>query len=313
MYSGCILFAATLAAFAADSSSLSGPVSGAVFDGRSQSVRLVTGYPGASLLADTLISQIDSAEIAPNGGSALIAKGGQLYAVWGLRGTNPVWTPLFSTSQGIDRIVWNRDSSAAAVYSAAASSVTLITNISSAGASQLTMGAPAGISALALPQSATSVIAAVAGGIYSLTAQGPPALLAPATQPVALSLIHQDQDLLLLDASMLQISEIVDYQGADQLVPFATLPAGATSPVAVAASSDGRTVFVADAACNCVSTWDFATQALLNQVSVDNAPAFLKPLNNGRQFVLNAPGDSTTPFWILDTATASVYFVSGGM
>jgi hypothetical protein len=295
----------------ADNVGVAGPASAVVFDIRSQSIRLVTGVPGASLLGATLADHIDIAEIAPNGQVALAVSAGQWYAISGLSSANPAWTQIAPFSQGIDRIVWNDDSSAAATYSSATRTLTFMADQTSIGLDSL----PGDVATLALERSGNSAIVGVAGdagGLYLVTPQNPPALLAPLSRPAAVSLI-QDRDLLAVDTDTLQVFEVRDYHGTAELLPFASLPAGASKPVALAVSPDGQLVFAADQACQCVAVYQFSTRGLLDQVTLDAEPAFLKPLSNGRLFLMNAPSDSDTPFWILATGEQpSVYFVSGG-
>jgi hypothetical protein len=302
-------------AMRADSFSVGGPVSAVVFDSRTQSIRLVTGVPGASLLGATLADQVDAAEIAPDGNAALALRGGQWYTVTGLSGASPAWTPLSPAPQSVDRIVWNADSSAAAVYSSATRSLTVVSN-----SFQISIGLdslPGELTALALERSGSSAIVGIAGdagGLYLVTPQASPSLLARLNRPSAVYLI-QDKDLLAADADTLQVFEIRDYHGAVEWLPFANLPAGASKPVGLAMSTDGQFVFAADQACRCVPLYQFSTHTALDPLALDTDPAFLKPISLGRQFLMNSPADGNTPFWILSAGgdSPSIYFVSGGV
>ena len=242
MRAGLLLIAASLA-MRADSVNVSGPVSAVVFDGRSQSIRLVTGVSGASLLGATLADNIRLAEISPDGNSAVVVQTGvekrngpdlptnePIYAVSGLTSGNPAWVrlPIADHITGVDLIVWNANSSAAALYSTAPRAVFFISNISSTSASQtkLSLDSLSGeVTALALDGAGT-VIVAVSGdapGIYRLSPKSAPMLVASVTRPEALSIV-QDKDLLIADADSLQIFDLANYSGAAQLTPFANLP-----------------------------------------------------------------------------------------
>lgn len=309
----------------ADTVSVSGPVAAVVFDSRSQSIRAVTGAPGAALLGAKLADQVRQAEISPDGNTALVirsaarpAEGASLYAILNLMSGTPSWVPLKSAAT-VDRMVWNSTSSAAAAYSAASRSVLLITSISTSGGQEtaISLASLQGeVTAMAVDAAGDAVMAAVsgnAGGVYLLTPGNPPALLAQIAQPAALYL-SQDTNLLIADAATLQIFELLDYRGAAQLISFAPLPQGATAPVGLAMSSDGTLVFAADQACRCLPVYQFSTAALLSQIQLQQEPAFLKPANRGRQFVLNSPLIGGTPFWILSAgSTPSVYFVSNSI
>ena len=325
-----ILFSALLAS-GAETVTVSGPVSAVIFDARSQSIRVITGVPGAAMLGAKLADQIRQAEIAPDGNTALAVgspatpdqrslrranEGASLYAILGLMGANPAWVPLPFASRTVDRMAWNSTSSAAAAYSAASRTVLLITNISPAGATETAISVASlqgELTALAVDGAGDAAIAALsgnAGGVYLLMPNHPPALLAPVAQPSSIYL-HQDQDLFITDAASLQIFEVLNYRGVARLAPFAPLPQGASLPVGLAMSPDNQFVFAADQACRCLATYQFSTGTLLSQTPLQDRPAFLKPASSGRQFVLNSPIPNDTPFWILSAgATPLVYFVS---
>jgi len=304
---------------AADSFSVGTPVFGAVFDARSQSIRRIIGVPGASSLADTLINQVDVAEIAPNGTTALALQGGQLYAISALQSSTPIFTAINPMPATIDRIVWNRGSSAAAIYSAASSSLTVLTNFSNTGADQTTIALSSltgTMTALALDDSGSFVIVAYSGsaaGVYLVSAANPPALLALLANPTSVALIHHDRDVLVSDSQTVQIFEVRDIHGSQTLAPFANLPVGATNPVGLSASPDGRLIFVADQTCLCVGVYQYSTRLLINQLAVGAPPAFLKPLPKSPLFLVNAPSDNATAFWMLNASeTPGTFFVSGG-
>jgi hypothetical protein len=312
--------------FAADSVSLVGPVSGVVFDSRSQSLRQVTGAPGSSLLGATLANHLEMAEVAPNGNVAIAVQSGQLFAIAGLNSANPAWVPLASM-QSIDSIVWSQDSSAAALYSSVARSVVVVSSIANGGAQQTSLSVDSlvgRVTALAVESGGNAVVAGVEGGLYLIASQGVPTLLAPILRPATIYLL-KDTDLVTADGVSLQVLEIQNYHSAATMLPLANLSSGSSrfdrskgrsntsQSIALAASSDGKSLFVGEGACRCISVYDFTTGNLLNQISVEIEPNFLKPLSNGRLFQLNSPGDSSTPFWMLSAGDApSVYFVSGG-
>ena len=307
-------------AMRADSLNVDGPVWAVVFDTRTQSIRQVTGVPGGSVLGATLAGPLDMADVALDGDKAVALQAGQWYTISGLSGGNPVWTQLSSAPPSVDRVAWNRDSSAAAVYSAVASTLTVIGTLSGGGASQTPLrvdGLAGEVTALALESSGGAAVVAITGdqgGLYLVTTQSPPALVAPLNHPATVFLI-QDQDLLAVDADALQVFEIRDYHGAAQWLPFASLPQSASKPSGLEMSPDGQWLFAADQACQCVAVYQFSTLLAEEPIALDIIPGFLKPVSRGRQFQLNAPTDAGAPFWILTTGgdAASVYFVSGGV
>lgn len=312
-------FCAAALAAPADDVRVTGPRAGAVYDPRTQTIRSITGVAGASRLGDALADQIDAAAIAPNGKLALAVRDAALYSVSGLDGPDAVWTQLAPALAAIDRIVWNRDSSSAAVYSAANRSILLIRNFTDAAPGQITISLDSltgDVTALSLENSGAAAIVALtgeAGGVYLVSPESPPALLASIARPTAMDFIHQDRDLIVADADTLQIFELRDYRGAAQLTPFAALPDGASQPIALATSPNSRFVFVADRACRCIPVYEYSTRTIMDRIVLSAQPYFLTPVSNGRLFLVNSPADGATPLWMLEPGeTPAVYFVSGG-
>src|SRR5687768_16217534 len=57
---------------------LSGPITGLVFDQPSQSLRQVVGMPGAALLGQAILSDVDWASVAPSGRVAIVMRQGEV-------------------------------------------------------------------------------------------------------------------------------------------------------------------------------------------------------------------------------------------
>jgi hypothetical protein len=111
---------------AAQQASLSGPLSGFLFDSPTSSIRPVVGIAGSAYLGTPVLGGVDFASVGPNGASALVIQGGQLSAVSGLNNPAPRITPLdapFSSSMIIgwaqdgSRVVFASDSGGAVIQS----------------------------------------------------------------------------------------------------------------------------------------------------------------------------------------------------
>jgi hypothetical protein len=268
--SNVLMLLVAAAGLAAQSVPVRGPVAGVVFDGHARAIRPMLGIPGGSYLGDALAGSIDLAGISPDGKLALAAADGNLFLLRGLDTGAPRWTRLAQAAANPDRIAWNRTSTAAAVCSGGrlrlwrdldeTPPATVEPDSNPRAASRrLRSGAKltpratdlgdlsalgGRVTALAV-DAAGAVLAGVedteAGGLYRLSSESEPVLLARLTSPGGIVFANADNDLFVSDRGRQEILEIRDFRdGADVPVRravtfsdssdrlgFRTVPAGA--------------------------------------------------------------------------------------
>ena len=108
---------------------LSGPVAGFVFDTEQRSIRPVLGVAGSAYAGGALVGGLDQAAVSPDGKMALIAREGGLYLIRNLGAGMPEPQLLAENVGVIDEMVWDADSSAAAIYCAAAGALRLVSDL----------------------------------------------------------------------------------------------------------------------------------------------------------------------------------------
>ena len=236
----------TALAFAAESGGPSGPVSGAVFDRSSRSIRPILGIPGSSYLGPDAAAGLDEAAVAPNGSLALALSAGRLVLVRGLERLSPVSVDIEGALADAGRIAWSPDSSAAVLYSPASRRIQVIRNVekSPVAGSATELAAAGRLSSLAVDASG-NVLAGVEGAGLFLHAAGQPArLLAPFGNVTSLLLTRGGADVFVVDREKGLIAEIRDFLTSAAVMPFTD---GLLDPAGIALSRDKRQMFVATA------------------------------------------------------------------
>src|SRR5262249_25463763 len=86
---------------------------------------------------------------------------------------------------------------------------------------------------------------------------------------------------------------------------------GVSSPAGLETSTDGKTLFLANAGTRSLDIWDLAAQAVATRLALDAAPDRIAGLEASSVFVLNGIGDD--PLLLFDTSgSRAVYFVPAG-
>ena len=177
---------------AAADARLAGPVSGFFFDAGSHSLRPMIGVPGSSWLGDPLAAELDYAAMAPNGKAALAARAGRLYLIAGLDRFELQWNELGAALEGLDRIAWSADSSAAIVANSASGRLQRWSKLNTAPESADPLELAGRLLALVLDETGGTAVAGVAdSGMYLLTA-GSVRQISRMAQPVSLALAGND-------------------------------------------------------------------------------------------------------------------------
>ena len=299
-------------ALAAQEATLSGPISGFVFDSGSRSVRAIMGLPGAAYLGDPLLADLEWASVAPNGAVALAVKDGRWYAVRGLAaGAN--WTELGSSLPAPEKAAWSPDASAAVV--ASGGGLRFFRNLPEGPVASATAELPGPVTALALEASGECAVVTVkaeaAGGVY-LACPDTPARLLAAGDPSALALARGGRDLFVADRSG-RILEIQDFRDAARVMPFAEMPGPGWDPVGLAVSPDQRYLWVAHGSEKRVDGFELESRALTGQLGVEGEPSMLEPLAIKSVFLLRSTGRAGEPLLVLEAGgQPAVYFVPAG-
>jgi len=293
-------------------SNFGAPLAGYIYSRDSRTVRPVIGSPGASYMAPAVLSDVDSASIAPGGRWGLITRAGSSLFVRGLSYSQPVELPADGVIQPVDRIVWNRDGSFALLYS---STTGQLQRVSLAG-DHLSADSPVDvsswsrISALAIDPAGRQIVFGVPGsGLYLFLAGQSPALLSPMANPVAASFDETGQNLYAADLDQQQIVSFASGSGPLPFVSLVQADGTVLNPVGLGVSNGGRYLLLADSATRAVLVYNTTSQSLANTIPLDFPPTRFEALSSGPSFLLN--GDNSSEwFLVLDSRqTPRVYFV----
>ena len=106
----------------AQGADLSGPVSGAVYNAGSRSIRPILGVPGSSYLGDAIASGLDAAAVSPNHKLAIAIRDGRGVVFTGVDEASPVATEVDAIA-GADKLFWSSDSTVAGLYSSTSGAI----------------------------------------------------------------------------------------------------------------------------------------------------------------------------------------------
>lgn len=295
-----ILILLTAAVAGAFDGGIRGPVSGMVFLPEEGAIRPVLGVPGSAWLGDPLAAGLDLAALAPDGKRAVAAKNGRLYlvSISGLEAAG--WRDIGSAPEGLNRIVWSADSSAAAAVSSPHGTVQVFRGGEMAASCSL----PGAVISAAIDGSG-NVAAGVEGeGLY-LCRDGAVRLVSrnPRVSAIAIA----GQDLYLTDRDLGQLMVIRGYKNEGD----ASVMAAVEDPVGLAVSGDGARLAVASGASRALTVFDLRTAAVAQTVELEFTPTGADRFSSGEWWLLN-PG-AQGPLQLLELSRAvNVYFVPAG-
>ena len=308
-----LLFA--LAAMGQDTR-LSGPVSGFVFHGPSQSIRPIVGVPGSAYLGTALAQGFDAASVSPLGKFALVTLGGKLYLLRGLGSGQTEAAPIEGSIDAVDRFAWSPDGASVVVYSNDSRRAQILRDLDRAQPpgveSALDLSSTDGpVSALAFDGKR---LLAGAGGVYMADSSGLKLLLRT-PNPAALAL--GNGDLFVADQAANQVWMIRDYAGDATPMLFADERAGLSTPVGLRVSGNGRSLLIASAGASSLDALEISTRVSLRHVDLDFAPSRMEAVGSSALSLLNS-GSGGEPLYVLDGGALdsgkdlAVYFVPAG-
>ncbi|MBM3813206.1 MAG: hypothetical protein FJW20_16400 [Acidimicrobiia bacterium] len=296
----------TLAAVSLHAQSLSGPLSGMLFDSQTKSMRLIVGVPGAAYLGPES-APCDLAAVSPDGGAVLALSAGRLAL---LRTSDPGAPArlLADDGDGALRIVWNHDSSAAAI--AFHRRIELWRNLNH-DPERLPLHLPttdSPLSGLAVDPSGLGAAATFGGNLYYLDAEQA-RLLTTVEKPGGLA--FSGNTLYLGDRAASQVLAIGNFQSSPEV---ALLAAGIEDPVALSLSPGSRSLLVAGAASRSLLWLNPESGEITARLELDFQPSRLDRFSGQRPlYLLSDRATTLDPVQILDAGNdPAVYFIPAG-
>jgi sugar lactone lactonase YvrE len=256
-----------------------------IYHSGSRTVRPVRGVPGASYIGSPVLNDVDAASIAPGGEWAFVTKNGRSSFVRGLSDTSTTESSPDGLIAAADRVVWNRDGSAALLYSSSANQLQRVRISGTDATADAALDVPAGrVTALALDPAGRQIALGIAGsGLYLFNAGDSPALISSIAQPAAAAFDETGRKLYAVDLDSLRI---VQFDSGSAQSDFISIGGGIV-PAGLAVSAGGRYLMLADSAARAVYVYDIASQTLANILNLDFAPSRFEPLSSGPTFLLN--------------------------
>jgi hypothetical protein len=314
----------------AQSATWTAPSSGYIYDSINRSIRPVTGFIGSAVLGPSVADGVKSASIAPNQKSALAEQDG-----------SQVWIPDLSqaaTSQALDRfplalqVFWAADTTQAVVL-AAGSRVVWLTNLSATPVPLSSWNLESYSPTVARPRlperepvwrilaadsSANQVLLSLnsesGSQIWLASSTVPPLRITFSGQPVAAAFAQGTGGIYLADAVGHRIVQIQNLQTTPVFTTVLTSEEYLSNPTALALSSDGQRLFVANQSDSTIRGFNLSTGSAVVPIAVlpvGTAPVSLTVFAPDR-FLINA-GVTSQAIYFLDTGVpAGVSFVPRG-
>jgi hypothetical protein len=299
--------AAVPAADSPGGAALHGPSLGMLFDPSARTLRPLLGFPGAAMLGSPLPLPRDivSVRSSPRGGYALALKGDERTVIE----ITPAGTrPLRTLHPAPDRIAFSPSGSHVALYYSDRGSLDLVSGLPQAPLRFASIDfsvLPGPLSALAVSDSGAVLAACALGGdaaaIYSAARRRPAALALSARRISAIAYLGSTNEALAADASANLIYRLRD-SGATVIAGSAE---GVSTPVALAATQDGRRAVVANSGTAPLLLLDLDGGAP-RTLSCSCRTAVVEPLAGNAVFQLSAPGSRR--LWLLDLGTSEPRF-----
>lgn len=295
------------AAFA-QTSQLSGPISGYVFDRASHGVRPILGIPGASTIGEPINfgSSVAAAWIAPRQDAAFVTESDGSFHLFRIQSGTATEAVLNGLMEAPEQVVFSPSGTAAALYRGG--SIQTVQGLPDAPAIAGTMNA----SAIGVPNSLAvsddgAVVLAAAGNSVELFISGGD--LGPLTSTAGGALVAfapGQHDAAVADPMGAGLILYHDLTGGIQQQLVSQSDPTIQSAVALTFSTDGQRLLLASSTGRNVTAFDLASGAR-NSVVCACSPTILE--RTGDHFRLNDFGNG--PLWLLDarTSTPSLVFV----
>lgn len=278
----------------------SGPSLGLVYDAPNQALRRIAGLPGGATLSDPVLTGIAFAAVAPDHTFAVVSStdgsGYQLFTRDGLRALPAGLTPGA-------RVAFSPGGGAAAFYTDGSTSLTLVTGLPSQPSLQVI--AVGGAARNFAVNDAGSLLVSVprqpAGeSVLQIPPQGQPVQVLDVSQAAAIVFSRDGQRAWIADAAENRIWSLSQLETSAVAASIASDADGLSSPLALAVSSDMRTLWIGNGGTNGIITFDLSQNTALASATCSCKLTTLSPLAGAGVFRLTDL--ATDPIWILDTS-----------
>jgi len=311
-----------------------GPITGAIFDPPTHSIRSIMGVPGAAYLGTSAAVTWDIAMPSPDGKRAVALRAAELNLIADLSQPDTA-TDIGGVIEAVDRVVWSADSSTAVLYSSRSNQLQRVIGLNSATPAiqaPVDLSTAGGVSGWAVSPDGNSVAYAANGSVTLAGSSSAPISLGSFGDPRAVAFSSDGASVFVFDRAAQKISRVATASGAT-LDSFAASP-NTSDPVAsssvpagihrrmpslrrtpqtdirdLAATSDGAKLLAVRADALCVYDLSRATPDHCD--SLDVSPASIQAIGP-RVFVLNYPRTAGRPVWLWDSGAGSVFFVPSG-
>jgi WD40 repeat protein len=295
--------------------SFHGPIAGFIYDHGSRSVRPLLGVTGAAVVGTQVVSDVDSASIAPDGKWALLTKQGAARFVHGLSDLAPAESPAEGLIDAVDRVAWSRNGNFALLYSSTGGQLQRI-RLSDSDVSvdsPVTLATTGPVTVLAIDPTGQQIAMGITGpdaaGLYLIHVGQSPARLSSMAQPVAVAFDETGSRLYAADADAQQVLEFDSGAGGFEFARLSPPDGPALNPVGLAVSGNGRYLLLAESTTRTVLVYETASRNLVNTISLDFAPRGLEALSSGPSFLLNGDGSKEWLLVLDARQVPAVYFV----
>lgn len=307
----------------AGSAPLAGPITGFVFDGKSETIRPIQGLPGASLLGTAVVLpfSLRQAEIAPGGRFALAAAQGDdrvlLIADLDQAAAHihqldiPMSERITFSANGASAVLWSPHSDRLQVISGMPERPEVKPAFS-------LPGLPGSVTAVAVTGDGTTLLVSVSDGVrkgslYRVSTQDgetPQAdFLLSLAQGAAVSFLNGDREAIAADAGSAQVFHIRDLGGAREVLLLAGASDGVDRPAAIAQSVDGRRILVVNTGSRSILVIDLSGGDAMRSIQVPLAPTRCDRMVSASVFRLNEGAQGPLYLLELEEGSGASYFV----
>ena len=282
------------ACFAAESQ-IEGPKLGYVYDRQAVAIRPILGIPGSALFGEPITSELRDAVVSPSQDFA-IGVFGDDSAVGIFNFSGAKLRLLKGAKPAPARIAVSPNGTAAALVSGL--HVQVFAGLPDNATASAEFDIAAQPAALAVSDDGGLVLTAIvesdATSLYSYSTSGAAHRILTAGKIRSIEFLNRSHDAVFADE--LESKIILLRDGAD-----ATLIASVNAPIAVAASSDNRKIFVASSASQTITSL-FLDDGTSVSTACGCEPVTLARLQGGAAFRITERSDG--PAWIFDTGGA---------
>jgi hypothetical protein len=300
---------------ASQTHAIHGPRLGLVFDPSARTLRPIVGIAGSSTMGDALPLGVplESAIVSPSQDYALamVGKDSEVRLVRVGPSNIAHVKVLLGPAPAPDRIAISPSGASAAFYYHSSAHITVMTGFPVAPhiSARMALNRVSSPTALAVADDGAVVLAGAGNAVFAITEAAEIPVTSTLGSVASLAFIT-GHDGLIADGAKNEVHLLRGAAGEGALSLLAGPGQQIAGPVSVAASSDGRQAFVANAATGAVVILDLATGAPAASISCHCQLTGLDRLANGSLFRLNEV--SQHPLWLLDaspTRAARVMFI----